>query len=75
MVQLYPPAHPLDPTVRDGQRGPEYARGIIIGDNVWIGGSAIILGEPHRGVLQWLFLLEQASSWDRALPPCDEPCE
>ena len=45
MVQLYPPAHPLDPSVRDGLRGPEYARGITIGDNVWIGGSAIILGE------------------------------
>ncbi|CAL8469943.1 g9485 [Coccomyxa elongata] len=44
MVQLYPPAHPLDPAVRDGLRGPEYARGITIGDNVWIGGGAIILG-------------------------------
>jgi acetyltransferase-like isoleucine patch superfamily enzyme len=44
MVQLYPPAHPLDPSVRDGLRGPEYARSITIGDNVWIGGGAIILG-------------------------------
>lgn len=50
MVQLYPPGHPLDPSFRDGLNGPEYARGITIGDDVWIGGSAIILGAPHKNL-------------------------
>lgn len=41
MVQLYTPEHPLDPAIR--RSGLEYARPIRIGDNVWIGGGAIIL--------------------------------
>ncbi len=45
MVQLYPPGHPLDPERRDGLNGPEFARAITIGDNCWIGGGAIIMGE------------------------------
>ena len=44
MVQLYPPGHPLDPDRRDGLNGPEFARAITIGDDVWVGGSAIIMG-------------------------------
>lgn len=40
-VQLYTPEHPLDPAVR--RSGLEYARPIRIGNNVWIGGGAIIL--------------------------------
>lgn len=51
MVQLYTPGHPLDPDRRDGLNGPEFARSITIGDDVWIGGSAIIMGactmHPH----------------------------
>jgi maltose O-acetyltransferase len=47
MVQLYPPGHPLDPEARDGLNGPEYARSITIGNDVWIGGSAIILGASN----------------------------
>lgn len=43
-VQFYPPGHPIDPLVRDGLRGPEFALPIIIGSNSWIGGGAIILG-------------------------------
>lgn len=45
MVQLYPPGHPLDPDRRDGLNGPEFARAITIGDDVWVGGSAIIMGQ------------------------------
>lgn len=41
MVQLYTPEHPLDPAVR--RSGLEYARPIRIGNNVWIGGGAIVL--------------------------------
>ena len=41
MVQLYTPEHPLDPGTR--RSGLEYAQPIRIGDNVWIGGGAIIL--------------------------------
>lgn len=40
-VQLYTAAHPLEPDLR--RSGLEYARPIRIGDDVWIGGGAIIL--------------------------------
>jgi maltose O-acetyltransferase len=40
-VQLYTATHPLDPDVR--RSGLEAARPIRIGDNVWIGGGAIVL--------------------------------
>ena len=39
-VQLLTPEHPLDAVAR---RGEETARPITIGDDVWIGGGAIIL--------------------------------
>ena len=39
-VQLLTPEHPLDAVAR---RGEETARPIIIGDDVWIGGGAIVL--------------------------------
>ncbi|MFN3836122.1 MAG: sugar O-acetyltransferase [Brevundimonas sp.] len=39
-VQLLTPEHPLDAVER---RGCETARPIIIGDDVWIGGGAIVL--------------------------------
>lgn len=39
-VQIYTAAHPTDPEER--LSGLEYARPIIIGNNVWIGGGAII---------------------------------
>lgn len=35
---------PLDPAVRNGTMGPEYARPIRIGADCWIGGGATILG-------------------------------
>lgn len=40
-VQLYTATHPLDPAVR--RSGLEAGRPIRIGDNVWIGGGAIVL--------------------------------
>ncbi|WP_085509194.1 sugar O-acetyltransferase [Thalassobacillus devorans] len=39
-VQIYTATHPLDATERNS--GKEYAKPITFGDNVWIGGSAII---------------------------------
>jgi maltose O-acetyltransferase len=40
-VQLYAAYHPLDPETRRG--GRELASPITIGNNVWIGGGAIVL--------------------------------
>ncbi|WP_071394180.1 sugar O-acetyltransferase [Bacillus tuaregi] len=39
-VQIYTATHPLHPGERNS--GKEYAKSITIGNNVWIGGSAII---------------------------------
>lgn len=39
-VQIYTATHPIDPVARNS--GKEYAKSIRIGDNVWIGGSAIL---------------------------------
>lgn len=39
-VQIYTATHVLDPVERNS--GKEYAKPVIIGDNVWIGGHAII---------------------------------
>lgn len=41
-VQIYCPQHHKDPAKR--RAGLEIARPVTIGDNVWIGGGAIILG-------------------------------
>jgi maltose O-acetyltransferase len=41
LVQIYTAAHPLDVEARN--RGDEIARPIVIEDNVWIGGGAILL--------------------------------
>jgi maltose O-acetyltransferase len=40
-VQIYTADHPLDPEVR--RSGLESGRPVTIGNNVWIGGAAIIL--------------------------------
>ena len=40
-VQIYTAAHPLDVATRNS--GVEFAREIRVGNNVWIGGGAIIL--------------------------------
>jgi acetyltransferase-like isoleucine patch superfamily enzyme len=35
--------HPLDPTVRNGTRGPESGKPIKIGEDCWFGGNCIVL--------------------------------
>jgi maltose O-acetyltransferase len=40
-VQIYAADHPRDPGVR--KSGAEFGRPVVIGENVWIGGGAIIL--------------------------------
>ena len=42
-MQVYTASHPLDPLIRNGTLGPEFAKPINIGDDVWVGGGAIIL--------------------------------
>eukprot|EP00668_Euglena_longa_P040705 GGOE01053595.1.p1 GENE.GGOE01053595.1~~GGOE01053595.1.p1 ORF type:complete len:221 (+),score=52.40 GGOE01053595.1:44-664(+) len=42
-VQLYAATHPLEPEIRNGTHGPELAKPIKVGSDVWIGGSAIVL--------------------------------
>lgn len=39
-VHIYTATHPLDPTERNS--GVEYGKPVTIGDNVWIGGRAVI---------------------------------
>lgn len=39
-VHIYTATHPLDPTERNS--GTEFAKPVAIGNNVWIGGGAII---------------------------------
>jgi maltose O-acetyltransferase len=39
-VQILTPLHPMDATER--RRGLEFARPIVIGEDIWIGGGAII---------------------------------
>ncbi|WP_203249086.1 maltose acetyltransferase domain-containing protein [Sporosarcina beigongshangi] len=39
-VHIYTATHPLDPTERNS--GAEYGKPVTIGDNVWIGGRAVI---------------------------------
>ena len=42
-VSLISATHPLDPDVRNGTKGPELGKEIHIGDDCWIGASAVIL--------------------------------
>lgn len=46
-VQLYTASHPLNPDERNN--GTEFAKGITIGDNVWMGGGAIVNPGVHIG--------------------------
>ncbi len=39
-MHIYTATHPIDPNERNS--GKEYAKPIIFGDNVWIGGSSVI---------------------------------
>lgn len=40
---FYSGTHPLDPTVRNGTRGPETGQPITIGEDCWLGGNVIVL--------------------------------
>jgi acetyltransferase-like isoleucine patch superfamily enzyme len=42
-VGFYSGTHPLDPALRNGARGPELGKEIVIGEDCWIGGHAVIL--------------------------------
>jgi len=42
-VQIYCPGHPLDPVLRNGVNGPEFTLPVKVGNDVWIGGGAILL--------------------------------
>ncbi|RCI04043.1 hypothetical protein CU098_010588 [Rhizopus stolonifer] len=46
-VHIYAVNHPLDPTLR--KTGVEQGKDVVIGDNVWIGGGAIILPGVNIG--------------------------
>ena len=43
------PSHPLDPEIRNGTKGPEYAKPIHVGEDCWIGGNVIILPGVNVG--------------------------
>ncbi|ROW04601.1 hypothetical protein VPNG_07436 [Cytospora leucostoma] len=40
---FYSGTHPLDPTIRNGTRGPESGKPITIGEDCWLGGNSTIL--------------------------------
>lgn len=46
-VSMYTACHPIDAAVRN--TGLEYAKGITIGNNVWIGGNVVINPGVHIG--------------------------
>jgi acetyltransferase-like isoleucine patch superfamily enzyme len=35
--------HPVDPTIRNGTKGPEAGKPITIGEDCWFGGNCIVL--------------------------------
>ena len=41
-VQMYAATHPISPEERNGKYGQMYSKSIIIGDDCWIGGAAVI---------------------------------
>jgi len=42
-VSLYSGAHPLDPFLRNGTRGPELGKPITIGEDCWLGGNVVVV--------------------------------
>lgn len=48
-VCLYGATHPMDPAVRNGLKGPEAGKEIHVEDDVWIGGSVIVLAGVRIG--------------------------
>ncbi len=43
-VQIYTVGHPIDPALRNGRDGPQYAKPVSISSYVTVGGGAIITG-------------------------------
>ncbi|WWC89613.1 uncharacterized protein L201_004538 [Kwoniella dendrophila CBS 6074] len=41
-VQILTPSHPISPEERNGLKGKEWAKSVIIGDDCWIGAGATI---------------------------------
>lgn len=48
-VCIYGAIHPVDPAIRQGLKGPEAGKEIHIENDVWIGGSALILAGVRIG--------------------------
>ncbi|KAE8140564.1 trimeric LpxA-like protein [Aspergillus pseudotamarii] len=48
-VSIYGATHLIDPAVRRGLEGPEAGKEVHIEDDVWIGGSVVILGGVRIG--------------------------
>ncbi|KAJ5091703.1 Maltose/galactoside acetyltransferase [Penicillium alfredii] len=48
-VSIYSAIHPLDPTVRQGLKGPEAGKEVHIEDDVWIGGNVLVLAGVRVG--------------------------
>jgi len=46
-VAIYTAGHPIHPTTRNS--GYEYGKEVTIGDNVWIGGNAVVCPGVHIG--------------------------
>lgn len=46
-VSIYTAGHPIHPDTRNS--GYEYGKGITIGNNVWIGGSVVVVPGVHIG--------------------------
>lgn len=42
-VNLFSGTHPLDPALRNGTKGPETGKPIVIGEDCWLGGNVIVL--------------------------------
>jgi len=41
-TQIYTPTHPIMPEERNGLDGAEWAKPIVVGNDVWIGGGVIL---------------------------------
>lgn len=48
-VCIYGATHPIDPAVRQGLKGPECGKEVHIEDDVWVGGSVIVLAGVRIG--------------------------
>ena len=46
---FYTPGHPIIPEERNGLQGSEWAKAITVGNDVWIGGSVVIVGPCKIG--------------------------